>query len=92
MTNNDTHSELTKAIIPVAGFGTRFLPISKIIPKELFPLLQKPLVQYAVQELKDSGISDIVFVVNSNRKFIEDYFKRSPKIEKMLEERKEEKI
>lgn len=90
--SNDINSELTKAIIPVAGLGTRFLPLSKTIPKELFPLLQKPLVQYAVQELKDSGISDIVFIVNSNRKFIEDYFKRSPKIEKILEERKEEKI
>lgn len=84
--------EITKAIIPVAGLGTRFLPASKTIPKELFPLVAKPLIQYAVQELKDSGIVDIVFVVNANKKFIEDYFKRSQKLEKILKERKEEQL
>lgn len=84
--------EITKAIIPVAGLGTRFLPASKTIPKEIFPLVDKPLIQYAVQELKDSGITDIIFIVNSNKKFVEEYFKRAIKLEKLLEKRKEEQL
>ena len=84
--------EITKAILPVAGLGTRYLPVSKVIPKELLPLVDKPLVQYAVEEAKAAGITEIIFVVNSNRKFIEDYFKRSLKLEKTLEERKQEHL
>ncbi|MBI4122895.1 MAG: UTP--glucose-1-phosphate uridylyltransferase [Parcubacteria group bacterium] len=84
--------EVAKAIVPIAGLGTRYLPISKVIPKELLPLVDKPLIQYAVEEAKASGITEIIFVVNSNRKFIEDYFKRSLKLEKTLEERKQEHL
>ncbi|MBI4217195.1 MAG: UTP--glucose-1-phosphate uridylyltransferase [Parcubacteria group bacterium] len=85
-------AEITKAILPIAGLGTRYLPVSKAIPKELLPLVDKPLVQYAVEEAKASGITEIIFVVNSNRKFIEDYFRRSLKLEKTLEERKQEHL
>ncbi len=84
--------EITKAIVPIAGLGTRYLPVSKVIPKELLPLVDKPLIQYAVEEAKASGITEIIFVVNSNRKFVEDYFKRSLKLEKTLEERKQEHL
>lgn len=84
--------EITKAILPIAGLGTRYLPVSKVIPKELLPLVDKPLIQYAVEEAKASGITEIIFVVNSNRKFVEDYFKRSLKLEKTLEERKQEHL
>ena len=84
--------EVTKAIIPIAGLATRFLPVSKVVPKELLPLVDKPLLQYAVEEAKESGIQEIVFVVNSNKKSVSDYFRKSPKLEKLLEERKQEKL
>lgn len=81
--------EITKAIIPIAGLATRFLPLSKVLPKEFFPLVDKPLLQYAIEELKASGVTEIIFVVNShNKKTISEYFKRDPQIEKILEEKK----
>ncbi len=84
--------EVTKAVLPIAGLGTRYLPVSKVVPKEILPVVDKPLVQYAVEEAKAAGITEIIFVVNSNRKLIEDYFKRSSKLEKTLEERKQEQL
>jgi len=78
---------ITKAIIPIAGNGTRFLPLSKVLPKEFFSLGGKPLLQYAVEEVKASGVEEIVFVVAQNKKIVTDYFKRSPRLEKFLEER-----
>jgi len=81
-------NEIKKAVIPVAGSGTRFLPLSKVVPKELFPLGDKPLIHRVIEELKESGIEEIVFVVGkNNKKLITDYFKKSPRIEKLLEER-----
>jgi len=81
-------SEIKKAVIPVAGNGTRFLPLSKVVPKEFFPLGEKPLIHWVVEELKLSGIEEIVFVVGkNNKKLIVDYFKRSLRMEKFLEER-----
>jgi len=79
--------EIFKAVIPIAGLGTRFLPLSKVVPKELFSLGDKPLIHYALQELKDSGVQEVVFVVGDNKKFLSDYFKRAPRLEKFLEER-----
>lgn len=81
-------TEIKKAIIPIAGLGTRFLSLSKVVPKELWPLVDKPILQYIVEEAKNSGISEIIFVVNSEKKFVLDYFKKSPKMEKILKERK----
>lgn len=81
--------DITKAVIPIAGLATRFLPVSKVVPKELLPLVDKPLLQYAVEEAKESGIREIVFVVNSNKKSVSEYFRKSPKLEKLLEERKQ---
>lgn len=81
-------SEIKKAVIPVAGNGTRFLPLSKVVPKEFFPLGEKPLIHRVVEELKLSGVEEIVFVVGkNNKKLIVDYFKRSLRMEKFLEER-----
>ena len=74
--------EIKKAIIPIAGLGTRFLPLSKIIPKELFPLLGKPIIQYALEEIKKAGIKEIILIVNPRRKLILDYLKRTPDDEK----------
>ena len=84
--------EIKKAIIPVAGLGTRFLPLSKALSKEFFPLVDKPVVQYIVEEAKNSGIDEIVFVVSPEQKAILNYFKKSPDIEKILIKRKKENL
>jgi UTP--glucose-1-phosphate uridylyltransferase len=82
--------EVKKAIIPVAGLGTRFLPLSLVLSKEFFPLVDKPVIQYIVEEVRKSGITDIVFVVSPKQKMIMNYFKKSPELEKLLEKRKKE--
>ncbi len=64
----------TKAIIAAAGFGTRFLPQTKAMPKEMLPLIDKPIIQYVVEELVDAGIKDIIIVGSSNKRSIEDHF------------------
>ena len=70
----DKQKEITKVIIPVAGLGTRFLPLSKVLSKEFFPLADKPAIQYIVQEIKDSGIEEIIFIISHNQKSILNYF------------------
>jgi len=82
-------SEINKAIITIAGLGTRFLPLSKTVPKELWPLADKPLLHYIVKEIVDAGIKEIVFVVRKENKETISYFKKDEKIEKLLRERKE---
>ncbi len=77
-----------KAVIPVAGSGTRFLPLSKAIPKELWPVLDEPMIRYSVEEAKAAGIKEIIFVLSSGKKSVLDYFKESPKLEKALKENK----
>jgi len=79
--------EVKKAIIPVAGLGTRFLPLSKSLPKEFFPLVDKPIIQYVIDEMKKSGIEEIVFVVSPKQKMILEHFKKSPELEKFLTKR-----
>lgn len=64
----------TKAVIAAAGFGTRFLPQTKAMPKEMLPLIDKPIIQYVVEELIDAGIQDIIIVGSSNKRSIEDHF------------------
>jgi len=64
----------TKAIIPAAGFGTRFLPQTKAMPKEMLPIIDKPIIQYVVEELVEAGIKDIIIVGSSNKRAIEDHF------------------
>ncbi|MDD5098151.1 MAG: sugar phosphate nucleotidyltransferase [Candidatus Pacebacteria bacterium] len=76
-----------KAIFPIAGMGTRFLPLSKVISKELIPLVDKPLVHYNVEEALESGIKEIQFVVRKNQKDVYDYFKSNPELEKLLQEK-----
>jgi UTP--glucose-1-phosphate uridylyltransferase len=67
-------SKVTKAIIPAAGFGTRFLPQTKAMPKEMLPIIDKPIIQYVVEELVEAGIKDIIIVGSSNKRSIEDHF------------------
>lgn len=66
-----------KAIIPAAGFGTRNLPITKVLPKEMFPIAGKPAIQYIIEEAIESGIEEILIVVSRNKNMILDYFDRS---------------
>ena len=84
--------EIKKAIIPIAGLGTRFMPLSLVLSKEFFPLVDKPIVQYIVEEVKKSGIKEIVFVISPRQKMIINYFKNSPEVEKILVQRKKEKL
>ena len=78
-------TDITKAIIPVAGLGTRVLPATKAIPKEMMTLVDRPLVQYAVDEAKASGITDFVFVTNGHKSaMLEDHFATSPELDRAL--------
>lgn len=83
--------EIKKAIVPIAGLGTRFLPLSLVLSKEFFPLADKPIIQYIIEEVKKSGINEIIFVVSPKQKMILNYFKTSPELEKVLIKRKKEK-
>ncbi len=76
---------IRKAIFPVAGLGTRFLPATKAAPKELLPIVDKPLIQYAVEEAIAAGIEELIFVTSSNKRAIEDHFDRNLELESYLE-------
>jgi UTP--glucose-1-phosphate uridylyltransferase len=76
---------ITKAVFPVAGFGTRFLPATKASPKEMLPVVDKPLIQYAVEEAAAAGISDMIFITGRNKRSIEDHFDKAYELETELE-------
>jgi len=78
---------ITKAVFPVAGLGSRFLPATKANPKEMLPIVDKPLIQYAVEEAAEAGITQMIFVTSSNKRAIEDHFDRSYELEQELEKR-----
>ena len=82
---------IKKAVLPVAGIGTRFLPASKATPKEMLPIIDKPLVQYAVEEAIEIGIEEIVFITNDEKHSIKKHFQNNQKLEqKLLKKNKEE--
>ncbi len=74
-----------KAVIPIAGLGTRFLPATKAVPKEMLPIIDKPTLQYIVEEAIDSGIEEILLITNPYKKTVEDHFDRSYELESRLE-------
>jgi UTP--glucose-1-phosphate uridylyltransferase len=80
-------ARVRKAVLPAAGFGTRFLPATKAIPKEVIPLVDRPIIQYAVEEAFASGIEQIIIVIATGRSAIEDHFDANPTLERWLEER-----
>ena len=80
-------SSITKAVIPVAGLGTRMLPATKAIPKEMLPIVDKPLIQYIVNECIAAGITEIVLVTHSSKNAIENHFDKSFELETTLEKR-----
>ncbi len=86
MDSNTKPKKITKAIIAAAGFGTRFLPQSKAMPKEMLPVVDKPIIQYVVEELVQAGITDIIIVTGYHKRAIEDHFDHSFELEKRLQE------
>ncbi len=83
---------IRKAVIPAAGFGTRFLPATKATPKEMLPLVDKPLIQYGVEEAVAAGCTDIIIVTGRGKTTMEDHFDRSPELEATLEARGKEQL
>ena len=77
--------KITKAVIPAAGLGTRVLPATKTMPKEMFPIVDKPTIQYIVEEAVAAGITDILIITNRGKGIIEDHFDKSPELESLLE-------
>lgn len=77
---------ITKAVIPAAGLGTRFLPATKACPKEMLPIVDKPTIQYIIEEALASGIKDILIISGHNKRAIEDHFDRNPELEVNLKE------
>ncbi|GER84903.1 MAG: UTP--glucose-1-phosphate uridylyltransferase GalU [Thermogemmatispora sp.] len=78
---------IRKAVLPVAGLGTRILPATKVIPKEMLPLVDKPTLQYIVEEAVACGIEEIIFVTSRSKRSIEDHFDAFPELEQLLEQR-----
>ena len=75
---------VTKAIFPVAGLGTRFLPATKSVPKEIMTLVDRPLIQYAIDEAREAGIKEFIFVTSRGKSALEDYFDHAPNLEREL--------
>ena len=82
-----THKPIRKAVFPVAGLGTRFLPATKAIPKEMLPIVDSPLIQYAVDEAREAGIEQMIFVTGRGKIAIEDHFDIAYELEKTMSER-----
>ena len=76
--------KVRKAVFPAAGFGTRFLPATKAMPKEMMPVVDKPLIQYAVEEAAEAGIEQMIIITGRNKRAIEDHFDRVPELEQEL--------
>lgn len=80
-----------KAVIPAAGFGTRFLPVTKAQPKEMLPIVDTPAIQYIIQEALDSGIEEILIIIGRNKRAIEDHFDTSVELEQLLQQQGKKK-
>jgi len=86
MSKNRKSTKIRKAVIPVAGFGTRFLPMTIAQPKEMLPIVDKPIIQYVVEQVVAAGITEIIFVTGRNKRAIEDHFDYSGELENLLRE------
>src|SRR6056297_575862 len=84
--------KITKAIFPVAGMGTRFLPATKSVPKEIMTLVDRPLVQYAIDEARAAGITEFIFVTSRGKGALEDYFDHAPQLEEELRSKGKDKL
>ena len=79
--------QIKKAVLPVAGLGTRTLPASKAIPKEMFPIVNKPVIQYLVEEAVSAGIEEIIMVISKDKEIIKEHFAENLELEKLLEQK-----
>ncbi len=84
--------KVTKAVFPVAGLGTRFLPATKSIPKEIMTLVDQPLIQYAIDEAREAGIEEFIFVTSRGKSALEDYFDAAPQLEETLKKKNKTKL
>ena len=84
---NSDEQLVTKAVIPAAGLGTRFLPVTKSMPKEMLPIINKPVIQYVVEEAVQSGIDDIIMITGRTKRSIEDYFDDAPELTAHLQKK-----
>ncbi|MFD0272879.1 UTP--glucose-1-phosphate uridylyltransferase GalU [Kitasatospora sp. NPDC127111] len=84
MTTTSSRIPVTKAVVPAAGLGTRFLPATKATPKEMLPVVDKPAIQYVVEEAASAGLSDILMVTGRNKRALEDHFDRAYELEELL--------
>ena len=84
--------KIRKAVIPAAGFGTRFLPFTKAVPKELIPLVDKPVIQYVVEEAAAAGIDQILIITSNGKNAIQDHFNRAFELESRLEATKKQEL
>ena len=92
MTENKSEKKrVRKAVLPVAGLGTRFLPATKAMPKELLPIIDKPLIQYAAEEAVAAGIETLIFVTGKNKGAIEDHFAENYELEYNLRKKGDSK-
>jgi UTP--glucose-1-phosphate uridylyltransferase len=76
--------KIKKAVLPVAGLGTRFMPATKVVPKELLPIVDKPVIQYLVEEAVASGVEEIIFVISKHKELLKEHFSRQPELEEFL--------
>lgn len=81
-----------KAVFPVAGLGTRFLPATKVIPKEMLPVVDKPLIQYAVEEAMQAGIDEFIFITRDDKASVIQHFRKAPELEEELTEKKKQDL
>ncbi len=84
-TSPETRKPVRKAVIPAAGLGTRFLPFSKAVPKEMLPVVDRPVIQYVIEEAVAAGCDDILVITSRHKKVLEDHFDRHPELEQALE-------
>lgn len=84
--------KVTKAIFPVAGLGTRFLPATKAVPKEILTLVDRPLIQYAIDEAREAGIKEFIFVTSRGKSALEDYFDHAPQLERELRKKGKDEL
>lgn len=86
------HQKIRKVVIPVAGYGTRFLPVTKAMPKEMMPIIDKPVIQYVVEEAVDSGITDIILVTGAAKRAVEDHFDYNYQLQAWLKKQKKDEL
>lgn len=92
MTDTNSPRPVTKAVIPAAGLGTRFLPATKATPKEMLPVVDRPAIQYVVEEAVSAGLNDVLMITGRNKRALEDHFDRVPTLEDSLEEQGKDKL